>query len=300
MKQHRISALTLFILALVALPAAAAESGEVIFLVGKGTVTEGAVTRSLEKGMKISDSSAITLGKKSFLTIRYKGNDFTISSGKGIRLSSIARAAKPDPAPSPLRKLFERVRSSARTTVLAVRAEKADSGSVVWAEGDNAVPSPADDSAELYARISEMLSSGNYSGAVRFYESNRTRFGSRADDAAYAAALSLFYLCRYDESASVMRPLCDSAADLALRENALFYTAFALHSLSDYAASNAYLERFFRTGERSPSAPYAWYIRGLNHSALGSAAEADRCFRTVTENYPADPIAADAAQLIRK
>ena len=43
MKQHRISALTLLFLALIALPAAAAESGEVIFLVGKGTVTEGAV-----------------------------------------------------------------------------------------------------------------------------------------------------------------------------------------------------------------------------------------------------------------
>ena len=97
-----------------------------------------------------------------------------------------------------------------------------------------------------------------------------------------------------------MRPLCDFAQEMTLRENALFYTAFALHSLSDYAGSNAALERFFRTGAKSPSAPYAWYIRGLNYGALGNDAEAGRCFRTIIETWPSDPIAADAAECIKK
>jgi tetratricopeptide (TPR) repeat protein len=277
------------------------EPAEVIFLIGRGFVIEGNTQRAIEKGMKIPADSVIRLEKKSCVTIRFGGKSYTISPGIAVKLSSILSGAKPDSAVTPLMKIFDKARMVSQTTVLAVRAEQKAQSDIVWAEGDNASREAADDGeAERYSRLSALLNAGDYSGTLRYYSENSTRFGSRTDDAAYAAALSRFYLCRYDESLSLLKPLCDKASDLTLKENAIFYTAFALHSCSEYAESNRYLERFFITGRGNPFAAYAWYIRGLNSGALGDTAGAERCFRTIVENYSSDPIAADAAELIKK
>ena len=47
----------------------AAQPAEVIFLAGKGTVTEGKITKIAEKGMKLSPDAVIKLEKKSVLTV---------------------------------------------------------------------------------------------------------------------------------------------------------------------------------------------------------------------------------------
>lgn len=277
----------------------AAETPEVVFLAGKGTVAEGSSKKPLEKGLKISPDAVIRLAKKSAVTIGIGSSTWTIRTDSPVRLSSII-TSKPDAAPSPLMKIFEKTRTLSRTKVLAVRAEKSpDAHEIVWADEDTKSASDGGE-AERYAKLAGMLSAGNYSGAAGFYADNRSSFGARGSEAAYSAGLASFYLCRYDDALSILKPLCDSAQDQLLRENALFYTAFTLHSLSDYAGSNAFLERFFRTGMKNPSAPYAFYISGLNYGALGSADEAQRCFRTIVETWPSDPIAADAAECIRK
>ena len=277
----------------------AAQPAEVIFLAGKGTVTEGMTAKIIEKGMRISADAVIKLEKKSVLTVGIGGSTWTIRSDKPVRLSSIT-VSKPDSSPSPLLRIFEKTRTLSRTTVLAVRAEKSpDAPEIVWADEDTK-PSSDGGEAERYAKLAGMLNAGDYSGAARFYANSRNAFGARSADAAYSAGLSSFYLCRYDDAIAILKPLCDGAQDQLVRENALFYTAFSLHSLSDYAGSNAFLERFFRTGTKGPSAPYAYYIRGLNYGALGNGEEAQRCFRTIVDTWPSDPIAADAAECLTK
>ena len=276
-----------------------AQQAEVIFLTGKGTVTEGSLAKPVEKGMKLSPDAVIKLEKKSMLTIGIGAVAWTIRTDKPVRLSSVTQS-KPDAAQYPLLKIFEKTRAMSRTTVLAVRAEKSPGApEIVWADEDTK-PSSDSGEAERYVKLASLLNAGDYGGAARFYADNKNAFGSRSGDAAYSAGLASFYLCRYDEALALLRPLCDSAQDQLLRENALFYTAFSLHSISDYAASNASIERFLRTGEKSPSAPYAYYICGLNYGALGNAEEAQRCFRTIVETWPSDPIAADAAECLRK
>lgn len=280
--------------------ASAAEQADVVFLIGRGYVVDGAAQHALAKGMKLSSDAVIRLENKSFVTLAYKGNNYTIRSVRDVTLSTVLSGAKPDAAVSPLMKIFEKAKSSSRTEVLAVRAEKMPGeGNVVWAEGESS-GKDGDDGAECYTRLSGMLAAADYGGVIRYYTENRSRFGARADDAVYAAALSYFYLCRYDESLALMKPLCDGAKDLTLRENAQFYAAFALHSGMCFTESNSCLDRFFRTGSRNPFAPYALYIMGLNDAAIGKTAEAQRCFTRVVENYPSDPIAADAASLITR
>lgn len=277
----------------------AAQQAEVIFLAGKATVTEGNTTKIVEKGMKLSADTIIKLEKKSVLTVGIGASTWTIRSDKPVRLSSIT-PSRPDSSPPPLLKIFEKSRALSRTTVLAVRADKSPGApEIVWADEDTK-PSSDNGEAERYAKLAGMLNAGDYSGAERFYADNKNAFGSRGADAAYSAGLSSFYLCRYDDAIALLKPLCDGAQDPLTRENALFYMAFSLHSLSDYAASNVFLERFFRTGMKSSSAPYAYYISGLNYGAMGNAEEAQRCFRTIVETWPSDPIAADAAECLRK
>jgi TolA-binding protein len=243
-------------------------------------------------GVPFGRNGVIRTGNKSFAEIAIGDDRYTVKENCTVSVSELRKTKASAEPESRAKLLFARVLMDQRTRVTAVRGAENDD-QVEWATENSGKNDSSRGKERLCADMAALFASGNHRTVADMYEKNAKNLEG-AGECLYAPAGAYLAQCRYGEAAALYARIAKEGKDAEARDDARFYTGYALHNAGEYAASSASLEMYIGKRPQGAYAAQARYLRGMNWLRAGNNAKAAADFKAVMDGFPGDPVAKDA------